>query len=131
MGQATAETVKEIEQTRDRLGAEVEELQRRLPAPAVWGKRLVGIAAGGGVAGATSMLLMRRIRRRKAKAKAGEVRAVINVLPEPWAKKLTETLEDGQWKQWAAVGFGVWLTLRVAELRQLRRTNKLLSVRSA
>jgi hypothetical protein len=131
MGQTTAETVREIEATRARLGAEVGELQRRLPAPAMWAKRLVGIAAGGGVAGATSLFVIRRIKHRRARAKEREVRAVINVLPPPWAKKITKTLEDGQLRQWAAVGLSVWFVLRLAELRQLRRTNKLLLVRPA
>jgi hypothetical protein len=78
------------------------------------------------------LFLIRRIRSRKAKAKEDrEIRAVINVFPEPWAKRLSQTLEDHQWKQWAALGFGVWFLLRVAEIRQLRRTNKLLVVRAA
>jgi hypothetical protein len=49
MGQTTAETVKEIEATRSRLDSEFRELEARLPAPAVWAKRLVGIAVGGGL----------------------------------------------------------------------------------
>jgi Protein of unknown function (DUF3618) len=128
MGQATAETVREIEQTRARLGAEVEELQRRLPAPAVWGKRLAGIIAGGGMAGAASLFLLRRVRSRQAKER--ELRAVINVLPDARAKGLTKTQEDAQWRQWAAIGFGVWVLLRIAEIRHLRRANKLLMVRA-
>src|SRR3546814_11037016 len=49
MGQTTAETVKEIEATRSRLDSEFRGLEARLPAPAVWVKRLVGLAVGGGL----------------------------------------------------------------------------------
>ena len=49
MGKSSAETVREIEDTRDRLESEIRELEGRLPQPAVWGKRLIGVAAGGGL----------------------------------------------------------------------------------
>jgi hypothetical protein len=32
--------------------------------------------------------------------------------------------EDGRWKQWAVAGAGVWLAVRLLELRQLRRLNR-------
>jgi hypothetical protein len=125
MGKSSAETVREIEETRVRLDAEIRELEDRLPAPAVWAKRLVGVAVGGGVAGSALLFGMRTLRKRR-KQKAERVQAVVQVLPERWAERVSEAMEDGRWRQWIAVGGAVWLVLRLAELRQLRRTNKLL-----
>ena len=46
MGKSAAETVREIEDTRDKLESEIRELEGRLPHPAVWTKRLIGVAVG-------------------------------------------------------------------------------------
>lgn len=62
MGQTTAETVKEIEATRTRLDSEFRELEARLPAPAVWAKRLVGLAVGGGVVTTVLLAMVKRLR---------------------------------------------------------------------
>ncbi|HVL89281.1 MAG TPA: hypothetical protein VM841_03490 [Actinomycetota bacterium] len=70
MGQSAAETVAEIEQIRDRLDGEIHELQERMPAAVVAGKRIVGIAVSGGVAGSLFWMLVRRRRKRK-RAKSG------------------------------------------------------------
>ena len=127
MGESSAQTVREIEDTRDRLEAEIRELEGRLPQPAVWGKRLIGVVAGGGVGGTLFWFGVRRIRkRRKAKQKARPVQAVIQVLPEEWTKRVGSVLENGQAKNWAIGIGGAWLVLRLAELRQLRRMNKAL-----
>jgi len=125
MGQTTAETVREIEQTRGRLETEIRELESRLPSPARWTKRLIGVAVGGGTSGAIFWFAVRRIRGR-AKAKKEERRAetVVQVLPERWAEALSENLEDGQWRQWAAIAGGAWLLIRLVELRQLRKMNR-------
>jgi hypothetical protein len=48
------------------------------------------------------------------------------VLPERWADRLSETLEEDRWKQWAVVVGGAWLLFRMAELRQMRRMNRAL-----
>ena len=128
MGQSTAETVREIEQTRDRIEADLRELEDRLPAPATWAKRAVGVVVGGGVAGTVSLMLLKRARnKRKAKKVAQQsVQAVIQVLPEQWSEKLSEALENETWKGYAAAAVGVWLLFRLAELRQLRRMNRAL-----
>jgi hypothetical protein len=127
MGESSAQTVREIEDTRDRLEAEIRELEGRLPQPAVWGKRLIGVVAGGGVGGTLFWFGVRRIRkRRKAKQKARPVQAVIQVLPAEWTKRVGTVLENGQAKNWAIGIGGAWLVLRLAELRQLRRMNKAL-----
>lgn len=129
MGQSTAETVKEIEDTRDRIESSFRELEERMPRPAVWTKRLVGLAVGGGVGGALFWFGARRLRNRKKKQEIAQtvpVRTVVQVLPERWSEKLTETLEDGEWKGWATLVGGAWLVFRLAELRQLRRMNRAL-----
>ncbi len=127
MGASAAQTVKEIEETRARLDSEIRELEQRLPAPATWAKRLMGLAAGGGAGGAVFWFALKRLRRRhrrKEKEEEKQVRAVVNVLPERWAESLSRVVEDGRWKPWAAMAASTWLLLRLAELRQLRRLNR-------
>jgi hypothetical protein len=125
VGASAAQTVKEIEETRARLDSEIRELEQRLPAPATWAKRLMGLAAGGGAGGAVFWFALKRLRRRRrGKAEEKQVRAVVNVLPERWAESLARVVEDGRWKPWAAMAASTWLLLRLAELRQLRRLNR-------
>lgn len=130
MGQGAAETVREIEDTRERLEEDLRELEERLPAPAVWGKRIVGVAVGGGVAGTVLMFGFRRWRRKRAQQKAVEkavpVSAVVNVLPEPIAEKVADAFEDGRWRGWAAGVAAAWVLFKLAELRQMRRLNQAL-----
>jgi hypothetical protein len=131
MGESAAQTVKEIEETRERLDAELRELETRLPRPAVWTKRLLGVAVGGGVGATAFLFAVRRLRKRKKeKAPDTQVQAVINVLPERLAERISDALEDGRARQWAAAAAGVWVLLRLAELRQLRRMNRLAFVRA-
>jgi hypothetical protein len=73
MGQATAETVKDIEATRSRLDSEFRELEARLPAPALWAKRLVGIAVGGGV---VTTLLLAMVKRMRSSRQQKELREI-------------------------------------------------------
>jgi hypothetical protein len=129
MGQAAAETVRQIEDTRDRLEDEIRELEDRLPRPAVWAKRM---AVGGGVAGAATLFLLRR--RKKKKERVQEVKAValqpvqtvIRVLPERWEKRVGKAVENDEWKGWVAMAGGAWLLFKLAELRQMRRMNRAL-----
>ena len=134
MGESSAATVKEIEDIRERLETNFQELERRMPAPAIWAKRAAGIAIGGGV----GALVLRQVLKRAAKsplkkAKRAVTRAapisaptsaVIQVVPEEIAGKVSKAMEDGRWKQWAAAGAGVWLMFRLIELRQLRKLNR-------
>jgi hypothetical protein len=128
MGQATAETVRQIEDTRDRLEDEIRELEDRLPRPAVWAKR---VALGSGVVGATTLFLLRR-RNKKKKERVQEVKAValqpvqtvVRVLPERWEKRVGKAVEDEEWKGWLTLAGGAWLLFKLAELRQLRRMNR-------
>ena len=127
MGESAAQTVREIEETRGRLETDIRELEDRLPSPAVWTKRLIGLAVGGGVGGALFWFTVRRARKRRKVAKAAEaarVQAVVQVLPEEWAEKVADFFEDDRWKGWAAAGVGAWALFRLAELRQLRRMNR-------
>jgi hypothetical protein len=64
MGETAAETVKEIEATRAKLGAEIQELEGRLPAAASVAKRAGAAIAGVGLLGAVTRLALRR--RKKA-----------------------------------------------------------------
>jgi hypothetical protein len=130
MGETAAQTVAEIEETRGRLEEDIRELEGRLPAPATWAKRLIGVAVGGGAGAAAFWFAVRRVRKhRKAKAQAVPVQAVVNVLPEHLVERLSEAVDDGRWKGWLAGAGGVWLLVRLAELRQLRRMNRVLAVR--
>lgn len=118
MGQSPAETVREIEEVRERLTVDIAELQRRMPRPAVWGKRAIGVALGSGVAGTLFLFTVRRVRRRRRK---GQVQAVVNVLPEDLTKALRDRLDDERVRRAAIAVGGLWLLFRLAELRQLRR----------
>lgn len=107
------------------------ELERRVPQPAVWAKRLAGLAVGGGAAGVITLALLKRVRKRRAptpgqRLQGHPAQAVVQVVPAPVAERLAEALEDGRWKQWAAVAGGVWLAVRLIELRQMRRVNRVL-----
>jgi NADPH-dependent 2,4-dienoyl-CoA reductase/sulfur reductase-like enzyme len=125
MGASAAETVTEIEQTRDRLEEDLRELEDRMPKPTVWAKRGIGVAVGGGIAGTVIMFSLRRRKKKRAlKVAANEpVTAVVNVLPEKWAENVSKAVEDGRWRGWAAGIGGAWLVLKLAELRQLRKLN--------
>ena len=125
MGQSAAATVREIEDIRGRLDADMRELERRLPQPAVWAKRAVGIAVGGGITGIVLLSVLRRRRRKRREAKPIEiVRPVVNVVPEDAAERVSAALADGRWKPWVAAGAGAWLAMRLLEIRQLRRLNR-------
>lgn len=134
MGESSAATVREIEGIRERLETNFQELERRMPAPAIWGKRLIGIAIGGGVSALILRQVLKRTGRSRSPAKKAKraiesgapATAVIQVVPEDVAGKVSKAFEDGRWKQWAAAGAGVWLALRLIELRQLRKLNRAL-----
>jgi hypothetical protein len=130
MGQSSAATVKEIEEVRSRLDANVRELERRMPQPAVWVKRLAGVLVGGGAAALVTMAVLKRVRARRSRPTerpaAFPAQAVVQMVPAPVADRLADAIEEGKWKQWAAVAGGVWLAVRLIELRQLRRVNRAL-----
>jgi hypothetical protein len=60
MGATAAETLNEIEQTRTRLGVELEELEARLPAAVSVAKRAGAALAGVGALGVLARFALRR-----------------------------------------------------------------------
>ena len=122
MGQRSAETVREIEQTRENLEGKLLALEERMPASLTFMKRVAGIAVGGGMGGTAFWFAVRRVRARKRKKEEAErpINAVINLVPERWADKVGEVMADERAKQWAAGVLGVWLIVKIAEIRQLR-----------
>jgi hypothetical protein len=130
MGQSTAQTVREIEETRDRLDQGLRELEQRMPQPAVWAKRAVGFMVGGGTAATLALVLLRRRKKKKEREESRPVQAVIQVLPERWADQVSKRLSDGTWQAYAAGAAGLYFLLRLAELRQLRRMNRALIARA-
>jgi hypothetical protein len=64
MGQTAAETVREIDQTRQRLDSELRELETYLPAAALWAKRAVGAIVAGGLTTSVLLFAIRTKRRR-------------------------------------------------------------------
>lgn len=71
MGQAAARKVSEIDEVRQRLELDIQELEDRLPAPLRSVKSLVGVLLGTGV---MAFLVLRRVRsRRSDRTPAAEV----------------------------------------------------------
>ena len=134
MGQSSAATVKEIEDIRGRIESNFEELERRMPAPAIWAKRAAGVALGSGVGALVLRQAFKQAKKRRSSKKQIEqavtafapASAVIQLIPDDLAERIGSALEDGEWKQWVAAGFGVWVLLRLLEMRQLRRVNRAL-----
>ena len=120
MGESAAETVREIEEVRGDLDGKLRALEARLPTPTTWAKRAVGVAFGGGASGTVFWFVVRRIRnRRKGKAAATTGRPTVVELSLP-------RVDAASAKPWV-VGFAAtWVVLRLAQLRQSRRTNQLL-----
>lgn len=130
MGESAAQTVKEIEQVRDRLDGEIRELEERLPPVHVAKKVAGGLLVGG--SGTVFWWVVRRARKRKRQKKtlAPSVEAVIQVVPDGVGKQLAKALEDGRWQKPAAYAAGAWAIVKITEVRQLRRMNKLLAARA-
>ncbi len=133
MGESAAETVREIEDTRERLDRELRELEERLPKPAVLGKRLAGVAVGGGVGGAALIFALKRARKKRKAAKAAKlatqvvpVQTVVSLLPAQWGERLAKAFDDEGVRGWLLLIGGAWIVFRLAEVRQLRRMNRAL-----
>ena len=134
MGKSATSTLNEIEETRHRLEKDVAELTERLPAPAIWAKRLIGLAVGGGIGGSVFWFVVHRIRNKRRDRKLKEpiaekalqqaVSPVVQVIPADWGKGLEKLFESGEWKGPALAIGGVWLVLKLTELRRLRRLTR-------
>jgi hypothetical protein len=123
MGQRAAETVREIEQTRENLEGKLLALEERMPEPATIVKRLAGVAVGGGMGGTVFWFAVRKVRARRMKRKQEErpFNAVIKLIPDDWAKRMEDAWSGENAKQWAVGMFGVWAVLKLAEIRAMRR----------
>ena len=129
MGENSAQTVKEIEQVRDRLDGEIRELEERLP-PVHVTKRIAAVAFTG-TTGMVTLWAIKRMRNRRRKKKEPEsMRAVVQVLPDGIGRQVSDMLEDGTWKRPAAYAAGAWALIKFTEVRQLRRMNRMLASRA-
>jgi hypothetical protein len=122
VGTRAAETVREIEETRERMQGKIMALEERMPHPAMWMKRFVGIAVGGGATGTMFWFTVKRVRARKHKKEEAQMpmKAVVNLVPERWQDKIEEAMENENAKQMAMGAFAVWVLLKLAEMRQMR-----------
>ena len=55
---------------------------------------------------------------------AQTVSPVVQVIPADWGKGLEKLFESGEWKGPALAIGGVWLVLKLTELRRLRRLTR-------
>ena len=71
MGEGTDQTVKEIEETRERLSESIDELGTRVPSPpAALQNPTVKKAAAGGAGGLAGLLVLRRMKRKRRAKRA-------------------------------------------------------------
>ncbi|HEX8099958.1 MAG TPA: hypothetical protein VF660_07130 [Actinomycetota bacterium] len=131
MGQSTDQTVRAIEDTRERLGEEIAEFEGRVQQRAATSRRALIPVAGAVAAAGAAWLTVRTIRRRAARKTKPTLPAKVlgTVLPERITESISETLENDGWKLGLAAAGGIWVLVRMAELRQLRRLNRTLVVR--
>jgi hypothetical protein len=117
MGESAAETVNEIERTRARLSAEIDELADRVPD---WMGRIARLAMGGGLGGAAFWFVLGRVRKRLAGPPVpspAQVHVEASLVPEHWLRQL----DTREVKRVALAVGAVWFGLKIAELRELRR----------
>jgi hypothetical protein len=119
--------VREIEDVRNRLDGELREFEDRMPPMRTVKRVAAGLLTG--TTGTVTFWMIRRRRNRKKKEESPTVKAVVQVMPDRLAKQVAESLKDGTWQRPAAYAAGAYLIFKFAELRQLRRTNKLLAAR--
>jgi hypothetical protein len=128
MCESSAQTVREIEDVSNRLDGELREFEDRMP-PMRTVKRVAAGLLTGTTGTVTFWMIRRRRKSKKKKQESPGVQAVVQVMPDRWAKQVAESLQDGTWQRPAAYAAGAYLIFKLAELRQLRRTNKLLAAR--
>jgi hypothetical protein len=99
------------------------------------GALLTGVTAVGGTGAA--LALARRARRRR-RSSAERAQAAAKKLPDrakelsgQWTKDLSSRMEEREWQVWglAALVF-TWFLVRMAEIRQLRKMNRILITRA-
>jgi hypothetical protein len=127
MGESAAETVREIEAVRGDLEGKVRVLEDRLPKAAALGKRVIGIAVGGGAGSTVFWFVVRRLRKRRAPArKTKQVAQVGSTVIELAVPEISD--EARPWLYGAAA---MWVVIRLAEIRETRRMNRLMAKRAA
>jgi hypothetical protein len=121
VGEGTTRAVKEIEETRERLQGDLEELAGRLPrlpqGGAAAGGKVLLPAAGAAAGGLVIWLIDRKMRKRRVAREAAA-----QVVPDEWV----DAFRDGGWRGPATVAVGVWGLFRLAEIRSVRRLSKAL-----
>jgi hypothetical protein len=125
VGEGTTRAVKEIEEARERLQGDLEELADRLPRLPQGreaGKKVLIPAAGAAAGGLVIWLVDRKMKRKRATREAAA-----QVVPDEWM----EAFRDGGWRGPATVAVGVWALFRIAEIRSIRRLSKALVKASA
>ena len=127
MGESAAQTVKEIEDVRDRLDGELRELEERMPAARTTQRIAAGLLTG--TTGSVTFWLVKRVRARRKKSRSVPVNAVVQVVPDQVVERVSKAMEDGSWKGPASLAAGAWALFKIAEVRQLRRMNRLLASR--
>jgi len=96
---------------------------------------LTGLTAAGGTGAA--LALARRSRRRKRSA-AERAQAAAKKLPDrakelsdQWSKGVSSKMEEPEWRLWGLAGLAItWFLVRMAEVRQLRKMNRILISRA-
>jgi hypothetical protein len=73
MGETAAETMREIDATRNRLDGELRQLEGRLPAAARVAKRAVGAVAGVGALGLATRFALRRRGRKEGDRRVRDI----------------------------------------------------------
>ena len=121
MGQTSAETVREIEQTRDRLEGELRMLEDRLPSPAALARR-AGVVAGGAAVAVAGLVTVRALMRRREPEPSlpPALRAVTSKLPDSVAQRVTSVRFEDARRALSLAVLGVTLMARIAEWRRAR-----------
>jgi hypothetical protein len=128
MGESAAETVREIEAVRSDLEGKVRVLERRLPKAAVWAKKAAGIAVGGGAGSTVFWFVVRRMRKRKAAASKPKSRRVAQVGSTVIELAVPEISDEA--RPWLYGAAAAWILIRLADIRETRRMNRLLAKRA-
>lgn len=136
MGQRSAETVREIEQTREALDSKLLALEERMPEAGTV-KRIAGLAVGSGAGSTIAWFAVKRVRaRRKAKKEAqrpiNRVKAMVPdkvkampdmvgaMVPDRLTERITAMVREENAKQWLIGGAVIWMLMRIGEMRRQR-----------
>jgi hypothetical protein len=96
---------------------------------------LKGLTAAGGTGAALVLARRARNRKRSATERAQEAAKRLpdraRQLPDQWARSAAARMEEQEWRVWGLAALAAtWLLLRFAEVRQLRKMNRILISRA-